>query len=120
MLERAVEAPLARLELANVARAERSLAFERLELALADDVVRLLLAEEVVQRVSSIATIVTATITTPTPACWNARKSRPANGALPTMLMPTQPKLPNISATVGHWLRLRYGTAVMSAVLRMK
>ena len=70
--------------------------------------------------VSSIASIGTATISTPMPACWKARNSRPATGALPTTLMPTQPKLPNISPTVGHSLRLRYGTAVISAVLSTK
>src|SRR6476659_3495566 len=36
------------------------------------------------------------------------------------MLMPTQPKLPNISAGEGHSPRFRNGTAVMSAVLMRK
>ncbi|HET6314882.1 MAG TPA: hypothetical protein VFG86_00385, partial [Chloroflexota bacterium] len=35
-------------------------------------------------------------------------------------MMPTQPKLLNISCSVGHWLRLRYGTAVISSVLSTK
>ncbi len=61
-----------------------------------------------------------ATSSTTTPVWRNTRYSRHATDALPAYVMPTQPKLPNISRHVGHAPRLSDGTAVSRTVVVKK
>ena len=97
--------------------ASRSAASTRL---LRIGLVRLLLAEEVVQRRQQHRQDRHRDDHHPDAAYCSVRKSRHATDALPAKLMPTQPKLAKVSPSVGHLLRLRYGTAVMSTVLSRK